>query len=59
MSKMEFVFKNKGTAATNNPDDIPQLQALSRPALTPDPKPKPNADPNPKPNPNPNPDPDH
>jgi hypothetical protein len=47
MSKMEFVFKSKGMPASNNPDDIPQLQALSRPALTPNP------DPNPKPQPQP------
>ena len=26
MSKMEFVFKSKGMPASNNPDDIPQLQ---------------------------------
>lgn len=30
MSKMEFVFKSKGMPASNNPDDIPQLQELSR-----------------------------
>jgi len=41
MSKMEFVFKSKGMPASNNPDDIPQLQALPRPALTPNPDPHP------------------
>ena len=41
MSKMEFVFKSKGMPASNNPDDIPQLQEL-RTALTLTPNPIPN-----------------
>ena len=30
MSRMEFVFRSKGVPASNNPDDIPLLQELSR-----------------------------
>lgn len=30
LKKMEFVFKNKGTPASNNPDDIGLLQELAR-----------------------------
>ena len=30
MSQMELVFRSKGLPASNNPDDIPRLQELSR-----------------------------